>query len=123
MDRAATMEKNNQDGAANNLRRRAEEAFTRKMEKLAPAAEKGAEQARKMLEDGGSTNKDSVTEGGDAAKKALEEGAEAIKGATGAGGAQAAPADPLSVLADIKTFLTTTFFKDFQKRLPQNALG
>ena len=123
MDRAATMEKNNQDGAANNLRRRAEEAFTRKMEELAPAAEKGAEQARKMLEDGGSTNKDSVTEGGDAAKKALEEGAEAIKDATGAGAAQVAPVDPLSVLNEIKLFLTQTFFTDFKKRLPQNALG
>jgi hypothetical protein len=123
MDRAAAMEKNNQDVAANNLRRRTEEKFMREMDKLGPAAEKGSEQARKMLEDGGSTNKDSVTEGGDAAKKALEEGAEAIKDATGAGAAQVAPVDPLSVLNEIKLFLTQTFFTDFKKRLPQNALG
>jgi hypothetical protein len=123
MDRAARMEKNNQDVAANNLRRRTEEKFMREMDKLGPAAEKGSEQARKMLEDGGSTNKDSVTEGGDAAKKALEEGAEAIKDATGAGAAQVAPVDPLSVLNEIKLFLTQTFFTDFKKRLPQNALG
>ena len=122
-DRAARMEERNQDGAANNIRRRAEESFTRKMEELAPKAEKGAEQARKMLEEGGTENKGSVTEGGDAAKKALEEGAKAIEDATSGGGPGAAATDPLGALNDILIFLKDTFFKDFQKRLPQNALS
>ena len=122
-DRAAKMEARDQDGAANNIRRRAEESFTRKMEELGPKAEKGAEQARKMLEEGGTDNKGSVTEGGDAAKKALEDGAEAIKGATGGGGAAAAATDPVGALNNILIFLRSTFFPDFQRRLPQNALG
>jgi hypothetical protein len=93
------------------------------MEELAPKAEKGAEQARKMLEEGGTKNKGSVTEGGDAAKKALEEGAKAIKDATSGGGSGAAATDPMSALNDILSFLRDTFFTDFQKRLPQNALS
>jgi hypothetical protein len=99
MDRAARLEANGQDGAANALRRRSEAKFTKEMEKMLPAA-KGA-------------------------KEELQVGADAIDEAVNQGGGGAGRvADPsLSVLTDIKKFLSDTFFKDFKERLPQNAMS
>lgn len=43
---------------------------------------------------------------------------------SGGGGGGGGSSDPsLSMLADIKDFLKNTFFKDFQRRLPQNAMS
>ena len=99
MDRAARLEANGQDGAANAVRRRAEAKFTKEMEKMLPTA-KGA--------------KDELQVGADAIDEAVNQG----------GGGAGGVADPsLSVLTEIKKFLSDTFFKDFKERLPQNALS
>ena len=99
MDRAARLEANGQDGAANAVRRRSEAKFTKEMEKMLPAA-KGA--------------KEELQVGADAIDEAVNQG----------GGGAGGVADPsLSVLTEIKKFLSDTFFKDFKERLPQNAMS
>jgi hypothetical protein len=124
LDRAARYEERGHDTSANNIRRRAEERFTKEMEKLAPEAEKGATNARKQLEAAGSTSGGSVLNGGNSAGSALQEGANAIKEATsGGGGGGGGGGDPIQTVLDgIKTFLDKTF-DDFKKRVPQNVLG
>jgi hypothetical protein len=123
-DRAARYEERGLDTSANNIRRRAEERFTKEMEKLAPEAEKGATNARKQLESAGNVSGGSVMDGGNSAGNALQEGANAIKEATdGGGGGGGGGVDPIKTVLDgIKTFLEKTF-DDFKERVPQNALG
>jgi glutamyl-tRNA reductase len=120
--RASRMEENKQDTAANNLRRRADETFTKSMEKLSPALEKGAEEARKALEEGSEKAKENLDTSGSTAGQSLRAGgqdaANALKQAIDPPGD-----DRESVLQDIYDFFRNTFFKDFQKRLPQNALS
>jgi hypothetical protein len=99
MDRAARLEANGQDGAANAVRRRAEAKFTKEMEKLAPSAK---------------DTKDALKVGADALEDAVNQG--------GGGGGEGH--DPvLTALLEIKKFFSDTFFKDFKERLPQNAMS
>lgn len=125
LQRAADMERRGQDGAANNLRRRTEEKYIRKLDRISPGLKDGAKQAEKMLGDGGKDSGDKVKDGGKKARDALKDGAKAIEDATsGGGGGGGAVADPVQqALNDIHKFLKDTFFKDFKKRLPQNALS
>jgi hypothetical protein len=123
-DRAAGYEERGLDTSANNIRRRAEEKFSKEIAKLGPEAEKGATNARKQLESAGSASGGSVMDGGNSAGSALQEGANAIKEATsGGGGGGGGGGDPIQTVLDgIKTFLDKTF-DDFKKRVPQNVLS
>ena len=124
LQRAADMERRGQDGAANNLRRRTEEKYIRDLDKITPGLTDGAKQAEKMLGDAGKNSGDNVKDGGEKAGDALKDGAKAIEDATSGGGGGGPSADPMQqALNDIHTFLKDTFFKDFKKRLPQNALS
>ena len=121
-DRAAKMEERKQDTAANNLRRRADEDFTKAMEKIAPDLKKAAEEADKALKEGSEAVKDNLQESGDGAGQSLIAGGQSVANAL------ASAFDPVgddqdSVLLDIYQFLKDTFFNDFKKRLPQNALS
>ena len=99
MDRAARLEANGQDGAANSLRRRTEAKFAKEMKEILPA-DKGA--------------KDELKVGADAL-------ADAVNDKGGGGGAGHDPV--LSAVNAIEKFLSKTFFDDFKKRLPQNAMS
>jgi hypothetical protein len=124
LQRAADMEQRGQDGAANNLRRRTEEKYIRQLDKISPGLTEGAKQAEKMLGDAGKNSGDNVKDGGEKAGDALKDGAKAIEDATSGGAGGGPSADPMQkALNDIHNFLKDTFFKDFKKRLPQNALS
>jgi ElaB/YqjD/DUF883 family membrane-anchored ribosome-binding protein len=124
LQRAADMERRGQDGAANNLRRRTEEKYIRELDQISPGLKDGAKQAEKMLGDAGKNSGDNVKDGGEKAGDALKDGAKAIEDATSGGGGGGPVADPMQqALNDIHKFLKDTFFKDFKKRLPQNALS
>ena len=121
LDRAAKAAERGQDTTANNIRRRAEERFTKDMEELGPHAKEGALEAEKMLGAAGLATGSDIQAGGKGAQGALEAGAEAIAEAT-RGGDGGGPTNPIqTVLDNIKIFLDKTF-DDFKKRVPQNAL-
>lgn len=121
--RAQDKEKAGQDKAAFDIRKRAEEAYTKKMEQLAPELEKGAEFAKKMLEESGEKTGDKLKDGaekaGDTLKKAGDEVAKALKDVI----------DPKekdtgrNFAEEIFNFFKNEFFVDFKHRLPQNALS
>jgi hypothetical protein len=121
--RAQEREAAGQQKSADDIRRRAEEAFTKKMEEIAPGLEKGVETAKKMLEESGKTSgeelKKGADEGGKAMKKAGEDVAKALKDII-------SPEDKdkgQNFAEEIYKFFKETFFNDFKKRLPQNALS
>jgi hypothetical protein len=112
-----------QEGAAHKVRMRAQEAFTKAMEKLAPDLEKGVETAKKMLEESGKktgdTLKDGATEAGKTLKEAGKDVAKSLKDII-------SPEDKdkgQNFAEEIYKFFKDTFFNDFKKRLPQNALS
>jgi hypothetical protein len=121
--RAQDLEARGQDKAANDVRMRAQEAFTKKMEEIAPALEKGVETAKKMLEESGKKSGDDLKkgaeEGGKIMKKAGEEVAKALKDVI-------SPEDKdkgKNFAEQIYNFFKNEFFSDFKTRLPQNALS
>jgi hypothetical protein len=121
--RAQDKEKAGQDKAAHDIRKRAEEAYTTKMEQLAPELEKGVEMAKKMLEESGETTGDKLKDGAEEAGKVLtdagKEVAKALKDVI-------SPEDKdegKNFVEEIYKFFKDTFFNDFKKRLPQNALS
>jgi hypothetical protein len=121
-DRAAKMEERKQDGAANSLRRRADADFAEAMKEIAPSLEKAAEDAAKALEEGSDKVKDNLQESGSNAGSSLVAGGQSVADAL------SSAFDPVgddqdSVMQDILNFLKDTFFNDFKKRLPQNALS
>jgi hypothetical protein len=109
--------------AADDIRRRAEETYTKKMEELAPALEKGVETAKKMLEESGKTSgeelKKGADEGGKAMKKAGEDVAKALKDVISPEGKD----KEKNFAEQIFNFFKNEFFMDFKTRLPQNALS
>jgi hypothetical protein len=72
--------------------------------------EGGSETAKNNLDTSGSTAGQSLRAGGQDAANALKQAIDP-------------PDDQSSALQEILDFLKDTFFKDFQKRLPQNALS
>ena len=121
--RAQDLEARGQDKAATELRMRAQEAFTKKMEEIAPTLEKGVETAKKMLEESGKKTGDTLKDGAKEAGKVLtdagKEVAKALKDVI-------SPEDKdqgKNFAEEIFNFFKNEFFKDFQKRLPQNALS
>ena len=121
--RAQDMESRGLDKAANDLRLRAQEAFTKKMEEIAPGLEKGVETAKKMLEESGKKTGDTLKDGAKEAGKVLTEAgkdvAKALKDVI-------SPEDKdqgKNFAEEIYKFFKNTFFNDFKKRLPQNALS
>lgn len=121
-DRAAKMEERKQDTAANNLRRRADKDFSDAMKEIAPELKKAAEEADKALKEGGEAVKDNLQESGDGAGQSLIAGGQSVANAL-ASAFEPVGDDQDSVLLDIYQFLKDTFFNDFKKRLPQNALS
>ena len=122
-EKADRQEKNNQEGAAHKTRMRAQEAFTKEMEKIAPGLEKGVETAKKMLEESGKKTGDTLKDGAKEAGKVLtdagKEVAKALKDVI-------SPEDKdqgKNFAEEIYKFFKDTFFNDFKKRLPQNALS
>jgi Mg2+ and Co2+ transporter CorA len=128
--RAADMEQAGQQRSAHNARMRADERYTKSMEKLRPDLEKASEAARKNLEEGSETigtSGDSVSEGGEAAAEAMEQGGTQVSEAL------EAAADPFKQLAEMigqdKLALETTlekcrgYLENIDKNLPQNALS
>ena len=121
--RAQDLEARGQDKAATELRMRAQEAFTKKMEEIAPTLEKGVETAKKMLEESGKKTGDTLKDGAKEAGKVLTDAgkdvAKALKDVI-------SPEDKdqgKNFAEEIFNFFKNEFFKDFQKRLPQNALS
>jgi hypothetical protein len=121
--RAQDLEARGQDKAANDLRMRAQEDFTKKMEEIAPGLEKGVETAKKMLEESGKETGDKLKDGAKEAGKTLTEAgkdvAKALKDII-------SPEDKdkgQNFAEEIYKFFKDTFFNDFKKRLPQNALS
>jgi hypothetical protein len=121
--RAQDNESRGQDKAAHDIRKRAEEAYTKKMQQLAPELEKGVEMAKKMLEESGETTGDKLKDGAEEAGKVLtdagKEVAKALKDVI-------SPEDKdegKNFAEEIYKFFKDTFFNDFKKRLPQNALS
>ena len=121
--RAQDLEARGQDKAATELRMRAQEAFTKKMEEIAPTLEKGVETAKKMLEESGKKTGDTLKDGAKEAGKVLTEAgkdvAKALKDVI-------SPEDKdqgKNFAEEIYKFFKDTFFNDFKKRLPQNALS
>jgi hypothetical protein len=123
-DRADRMEAAGQTRAAHELRMRAEAEFAKKMEALGPEVQKAAEAAARALDEAGKnidTSGDSLGDGGSAAENAMTSGGEAAASALKEAIVPSEKAE--ETLTEIYKFLKDTFFKDFQKRLPQNALS
>jgi hypothetical protein len=125
LKRAAEMESRNQDISANNLRRRAEAEYTKKLEEIRPALEKGAAEARRLMEESGKLTADSIKKGGEDSGEAVrtggEDAAKAIKGAaealkTSINESQA----KLALEATLQS--CRDFLKSIDKKLPQHAL-
>jgi hypothetical protein len=121
--RAQDLEARGLDKAANDLRMRAQEDFTKKMEQIAPELEKGVETAKKILEESGKKTGDTLKDGAKEAGKTLTEAgkdvAKALKDII-------SPEDKdkgQNFAEEIYKFFKDTFFNDFKKRLPQNALS
>ena len=119
--RAQDKERRGQDKAAHDIRKRAEEAYTKKMEQLAPELEKGVEMAKKMLEESGEKTGDKLKDGaekaGDTLKKAGEDFAKRVEDILD-------PKEKEKNFAEqIFNFFKNEFFVDFKHRLPQNALS
>jgi hypothetical protein len=126
MDAAERRERAGQDRSAYEMRRRAEAAYTRKLEKLMPDLVKATDDARKSLEKGGKEGGDAVKKlsdeagkliktGGESAGKALEKAADALKGK---------PEDKrqdLALEATLKKCME--FLRNIDRNLPQNALS
>lgn len=112
-----------QEGAAHKVRMRAQEAFTKAMEKLAPDLEKGVETAKKMLEESGKETGEKLKDGAkEAGKKLTEAGKDVAKALKDI----ISPEDKdkgKNFAEEIYKFFKDTFFNDFKKRLPQNALS
>lgn len=121
--RAQEKESFGQQKAADDIRRRAEAAFTKKMEEIAPGLEKGVEIAKKMLEESGKKSgeelKKGADEGGKAMKKAGEEVAKALKDVISPEGKD----KEKNFAEEIFNFFKNEFFVDFKQRLPQNVLS
>jgi hypothetical protein len=121
--RAQDLEALGQQKFADDIRRRAEEAFTKKMEEIAPSLEKGVETAKKMLEESGKKSgeelKKGADEGGKVMKKAGEEVAKALKDVISPEGKD----KEKNFAEQIFNFFKNEFFVDFKARLPQNALS
>ena len=121
--RAQDMEARGLDKVANDLRMRAQEAFTKKMEEIAPGLEKGVETAKKMLEESGKKTGDTLKDGAKEAGKVLTDAgkdvAKALKDVI-------SPEDKdqgKNFAEEIFNFFKNEFFVDFKRRLPQNALS
>lgn len=121
--RAQDLEARGLEKSANDVRMRAQEAFTKKMEEIAPGLEKGVETAKKMLEESGKKTGDTLKDGAKEAGKVLTDAgkdvAKALKDVI-------SPEDKdqgKNFAEEIFNFFKNEFFKDFQKRLPQNALS
>jgi hypothetical protein len=127
--RAADMEQAGQQKSAHNARMRADEKYTKTIEKLRPDLEKGSQAARTALEEGGKdigTGGDNLSTGGDEAQTAMTEGGET------AGEALEDAATPFKELKDLigekKLALEETlkeavkYLSSLDKKLPQNAL-
>ena len=123
-DRADRMEAAGQTRAAHELRMRAEAEFAKKMEVLGPDVQRAAEAAARALREAGLSldiNSESLDEGGTSAENAMTSGGEAAANALKEAIVPSEKAE--AALENIYKFLKDTFFKDFQKRLPQNALS
>jgi len=121
--RAQRMEAANQQGAADKERLRGQAEFTKKIAEIAPGLEKGVETAKKMLEESGKETGEKLKDGAKEAGKTLTEAgkdvAKALKDVI-------SPEDKdkgKNFAEEIFNFFKNEFFKDFQKRLPQNALS
>jgi hypothetical protein len=121
--RAQDLEARGLDKAANDLRMRAQEAFTKKMEELAPQLEKGVETAKKMLEESGKETGEKLKDGAKEAGKTLTEAgkdvAKALKDVISPEGKD----KEKNFAEQIFNFFKNEFFMDFKTRLPQNALS
>jgi ElaB/YqjD/DUF883 family membrane-anchored ribosome-binding protein len=121
--RAQDLEARGLDKAANDLRMRAQEDFTKKMEQIAPELEKGVETAKKILEESGKKTGDTLKDGAKEAGKTLTEAgkdvAKALKDVISPEGKD----KDQNFAEEIYKFFKDTFFNDFKKRLPQNALS
>ena len=121
--RAQDLEARGADKAANDLRMRAQEDFTKKMEEIAPGLEKGVETAKKMLEESGKETGEKLKDGAKEAGKTLTEAgkdvAKALKDVISPEGKD----KEQNFAEEIYKFFKDTFFNDFKKRLPQNALS
>jgi hypothetical protein len=127
MEAADRRERAGQDRAAYEMRKRAEAAFTQKMEKLTPDLVKATEQARKSLEKGGKDGGNAVKQlsdeagkllqkGGEGAARALEKAADALKGDK-----RDEKQEGLALEATLKQCLE--FLRSIDRSLPQNALS
>ena len=121
--RAQDLEARGLDKAANDLSMRAQEDFTKKMEQIAPELEKGVETAKKILEESGKKTGDTLKDGAKEAGKTLTEAgkdvAKALKDVISPEGKD----KEQNFAEEIYKFFKDTFFNDFKKRLPQNALS
>lgn len=121
--RAQDLEARGLEKSANDVRMRAQEAFTKKMEEIAPTLEKGVETAKKMLEESGKKTGDTLKDGAKEAGKVLTDAgkdvAKALKDVISPEGKDQGK----NFAEEIFNFFKNEFFKDFQKRLPQNALS
>jgi hypothetical protein len=129
-ERADDLEKRGYWRTADNVRRRAEASYTKKLEELRPELEKASENARRNLEKGSETigkGGEKVGEGGKSAGQAMKEAGEKV------GSALEEAADPFKKLADMigqdRLALEQTlqdcrgFLENIDKNLPQNSLS
>jgi hypothetical protein len=121
--RAQDLEARGLDKSANDVRMRAQEAFTKKMEEIAPGLEKGVETAKKMLEESGKETGEKLKDGAKEAGKTLTEAgkdvAKALKDVISPEGKD----KEQNFAEQIFNFFKNEFFMDFKTRLPQNALS